>query len=134
SDLALAVVFEPILLMLVRLGSRAQLIRRAAEVFRKSLDQNVARYGHVTGPFGLVLVAFGVDPMTGRAAALAAGHGFVTGWMIAIAGDMMYFTVLMVSTLWLKQWIGDGTVVMLIVFVLMMSIPALIRKIRERRG
>lgn len=70
--------------------------------------------------------------MTGRAAAKAAGHGFVTGWMIAIAGDMMYFAVLMVSTLWLKSTLDDGTAVMLIVFAGMMIVPALVRRLRSR--
>jgi hypothetical protein len=40
--------------------------------------------------------------MTGRAAAKAAGHGFLPGWAIAITGDMIYFVVLMASTLWLQ--------------------------------
>jgi len=130
SDLLLAVVFEPILLLLARVASRVAFLGRVGEAFRTSLQKNASKYGHVRGPFALVMVAFGVDPMTGRAAAKAAGHGFVTGWMIAIAGDMMYFTVLMVSTLWLKSTLGDGTVVMLIVFAGMMIVPAIVRRIR----
>ena len=55
--------------------------------------------------------------MTGRAVAVAAGHGFLAGWMIAIAGDMIYFTLLMIYTLWLKSVIRDGTWSMLIIFL-----------------
>jgi hypothetical protein len=133
SDLMLAVAFEPILLLLARVASRVAFLGRVGEAFRQSLEKSAARYGHVTGPFALVMVAFGVDPKTGRAAAKAAGHGFVTGWMIAIAGDMIYFTVLMVCTLWLKTAVGDGTVVILIVFAGMMIIPAVIRRVRGIR-
>ena len=43
--------------------------------------------------------------MTGRAAATAAGR--VPGWAIAIAGDIFHFTVLMISTLWLNDVLGD---------------------------
>jgi len=132
SDVLLAVVFEPILLLFAGLALRVAFLGRVGEAFRVSFQKNAAKYGHVTGPFALVMVAFGVDPMTGRAAARAAGHGFVTGWMIAIAGDMMYFTVLMVSTLWLKSTLGDGTTVMLIVFAGMMIVPALVRRLRGR--
>lgn len=131
SDLLLAIVFEPILLTLMRLATRFEFLGRLRVVLRKSFEKSVSNFGHITGPFGLILVAFGVDPMTGRAAALAAGHGFITGWMIAIAGDMMYFTVLMVSTLWLKSAIGDSTVVLFMIFLLMLGMPPLIRKIRK---
>ena len=66
------------------------------------------------------------------AAAVAAGHGFVTGWMIAITGDMMFFMLLMVSTIWLKGVLGDGTWASLINLVVMMVAPAIIRHIKDR--
>ena len=100
SDLMLAVVFEPILLLFARLASRFAFAAKLGAAFREAFEKSSAQYKHVTGPFGLIMVAFGVDPMTGRAAALAAGHGFVAGWTIAITGDMLYFAVLMVCTLW----------------------------------
>ena len=132
SDMALACVFEPLMLLFIRLFSHVNLIQTVAKAFSLALERSVARYGHATGPFALIMVAFGVDPMTGRAAAKAAGHGFITGWMIAIAGDMMYFTVLMVSTLWMREILGDGTVAMFVILILMMVIPGMIRKFRAR--
>ena len=80
-----------------------------------------------------VLIAFGVDPMTGRTAAHAAGHGFLSGWTLAITGDMMYFTVIMVSTLWLNSVLGDGTKTMVIILIAMFAVPELIKRWRERR-
>ena len=130
SDVMLALVFEPVLLLLVRISARVSLMRAVAGAWKQSLKKSSSLYAHATGPLALVMVAFGVDPMTGRAAAAAAGHGFVTGWMIAIAGDMLYFTLLMVSTLWLKEAIGDGTIVMWIVFAMMIVLPALVRRFR----
>lgn len=76
------------------------------------------------------MIAFGVDPMTGRSVARAAGHGFIMGWMFAIAGDMLYFGVLMVSTLWLNGILGDGTWTTIIILAAMMIVPWLIKKIR----
>jgi hypothetical protein len=46
------------------------------------------------------------------------------------AGDMIYFTLLMVSTLWLKSVIGDGTWTILIILAFMMVLPNLFRKIQ----
>jgi hypothetical protein len=70
--------------------------------------------------------------MTGRAATIFAGHGFLTGWALAIAGDMLYFMVLMVSTLWLNQLLGDGTWTIVIITVAMLVVPALIRRWRRK--
>ncbi|HEX4047025.1 MAG TPA: hypothetical protein VH309_04295, partial [Elusimicrobiota bacterium] len=91
-------------------------------------------YGTTGGPFTLILIAFGVDPMTGRAAAAAAGHGFVSGWTLAITGDMLYFTVIMASTLWLNSILGDGRITTAAILVLMFVAPLLIRRWKERRG
>ncbi len=134
SDLALALVFEPVLLALSRLASRVAWMARVGGAFRLAMERSASRFGHATGPFALVMVAFGVDPMTGRAAALAAGYGFVGGWAIAIAGDMIYFSVLMVGTLWLKELVGDGTAVMLIILTLMFVGPLVVRKLRHWLG
>jgi hypothetical protein len=84
------------------------------------------------GPLSLVMIAFGVDPMTGRASALAAGHGFVAGWAIAIAGDMLYFAVIAITTLRLNSYIHNPNTTMLIVLAAMFLVPMLIRGIRSR--
>jgi hypothetical protein len=90
----------------------------------------MAHYGNRTGPLALVLISFGVDPMTGRAAARSAGHGFVTGWLIAITGDMFFFSLLMISTLWLNNILGDGTLTMFIILGVMIGWPYVFRKIK----
>ena len=57
------------------------------------IAKTMEHYGNSSGIFALIMIAFGADPMTGRAVAVAAGHGFLVGWMIAIAGDMIYFSL-----------------------------------------
>ncbi len=122
SDIILAFVFEGLIRLLIR--------GKIHDAFEQATHRLTARFGATPGPFALIMISFGVDPMTGRTAALMAGHGFVTGWMIAIAGDMIYFTVLMISTLWLNEWLGDGTWAVVIVMVAMIVIPWAIRKLR----
>ena len=78
------------------------------------------------------MISFGVDPMTGRAAALGAGYGFIGGWLIAIAGDMIFFVILMVSTLWLNSVLGDGTWAAVIIMAVMFGVPMLWRWFRAR--
>jgi hypothetical protein len=128
SDLILAVVFEPLMLVGGALLRRSAFGRRFAEAWRLSMRRTTERFGRASGPLALVLVAFGLDPMSGRTAAAAAGHGFFPGWAIAIAGDMLYFSVLMVSTLWLGSVLGDGTSTVAVVFVLMMVLPQLLQR------
>jgi hypothetical protein len=133
SDVILALVFEPLMLGLAAIAKRVAFLRRVGSAFKEAFRRTSPVYGTHLGPLALIGVSFGVDPMTGRAAALAAGHGFVTGWLIAIAGDMIYFAVIMVSTLWLDNYLGNGTWTTLIILALMLGLPPLIRRIRLLR-
>lgn len=74
-----------------------------------------------------------VDPMTGRATALAAGHGFLAGWAFAIAGDMLYFAVIALTTLRLNSYFKDPNTTMLIVLGAMFVVPMLVRYFRSIR-
>lgn len=98
-----------------------------------AMEKTTARYGGTLGPFALIMIAFGVDPMTGRAVAVAAGHGVVTGWTFAILGDLLYFSVLMVSTLWLHEILGDGTLTTWVILGLMIGVPLFIRRFKAGR-
>ena len=131
SDVILACVFEPVLFLFIKYGKNVPFLARVSAALKIAIQKIIDNYGNTSGVFALVMIAFGVDPMTGRAVAVAAGHGFFIGWMIAIAGDMLYFTLLMVSTLWLKSVLGDGTWTMLIILGLMMMVPPLIRRFRK---
>ena len=133
SDLILACVFEPILLATLAAGKKSPRLGRMGEAFKKAIQKTTHRPEKSGGVFSLILIAFGVDPMTGRAATLAAGHGFVTGWALSILGDMLYFAILMASTLWLDGILGDGTRTTLIILAGMTLIPWAIRKAREKR-
>ena len=132
SDLILAIVFEPIMLLLIKFGKNNPTLKKISEIFKLMINQTIEHYGNTSNIFVLIMIAFGVDPMTGRAVAVAVGHGFVIGWAIAIAGDMIYFTLLMVSTLWLNNIIGDGTTTTFIIMVLMFLIPHFLKKIKNK--
>jgi hypothetical protein len=134
SDVALALVFEPLMLFFIRAGNRYPFLAKVNAAFKKSQQKMIAKYGTKPNPFYLVMIAFGVDPMTGRAVAMAAGHHFVSGWAIAILGDMVFFTLIMVSTIWLNNLIGDGTTTAIIIMVVMMFGPGLVRKLKESRN
>lgn len=136
SDLILAVMFEPVLRVLAALGRRLPAVARFGAAMGHAMERAAAR--HIgAGPFALVLVAFGVDPMTGRAAALASGHGFIRGWAIAITGDMLYYAVVAITTLQLGAYVHNPEAVMLIVLAAMILVPMLAQRIRRsnsRRG
>lgn len=133
SDIVLAFVFEPMLHFLRALGRWVPILGRLGTAMTRTVERT-GMQGGARGPLSLVLVSFGVDPMTGRAAAAAAGHGFVSGWALAIAGDMLYFVLLMVSTLWLNTVLGDERLTIGAVLIVTLVLPALIRRWRERRA
>jgi len=132
SDVILAFAFEPILRVLAALGRRVRVLARLAAAMQVSMDRVAAHYGgRAAGPFTLVMIAFGVDPMTGRAAAMAKGHGFVGGWAVAIAGDMLYYAVVAVTTLRLNAYVKDPNTAMLIVLGGMIVVPLVVRRVRR---
>ncbi|MCX5793348.1 MAG: hypothetical protein NTY45_14200 [Elusimicrobia bacterium] len=136
SDVILALLFEPVLRLLILAGRKINFIARAAEIMRAAMSRTTAHYGGA-GPFALIMIAFGVDPMTGRAAAAAAGHGFIAGWAIAIAGDMLYFGVVMAATLRLNSALGDPNRTMWVILAAMFLLPVVVRRFKAaytRRG
>ena len=131
SDGVLALAFEPVLRMLVAGGGKVPLLTQIGTAMKAAVARGAAHFsGTGAGPFSLVMIAFGVDPMTGRASALAAGHGFLAGWSFAIAGDMLYYGVLAVATLRLNAYIKNPNVTMWVILAAMFLVPILVRRIK----
>lgn len=133
SDVILALSTEPLLFLIHRLSRRVSFWGRVGDRLSR-LSQKVGLSGEgIQGPLRLILVSFAVSLTTGRAAAAAAGHGFVLGWSFAIVGDMLYFAVLMASTLWLSGVIGDDRLTVGIVLIASLLLPTLLRRWRSPR-
>jgi hypothetical protein len=134
SDVILAFAFEPILRVLVALGRKVAFLARLSVAIKIAMARGASLFsGTGAGPFTLLLIAFGVDPMTGRAAALSVGHGFLAGWAFAIAGDMLYYAVVALTTLRLNAYIRNPNVTVMIVLGAMIGVPLLVRYVRSRR-
>ncbi len=133
SDIILACIFEPLMLLIIQMGKRSPKVSKFSEAFKLAMKKTTAHYGTNLGPLALITVSFGVDPMTGRTVAKAAGHGFISGWILAITGDMFYFAVIMISTLWLNHILGDGTATTFIILALMIVVPIGVRRFRDRK-
>jgi len=132
SDVVLALVFEPVLRLLTALAVRVAFLARFSAALKVAMARSVAHIGGTgAGPLALVMIAFGVDPMTGRATALAAGHGFLAGWAFAITGDLLYFAVIALATLRLNAYFRDPNTTMLVVLGAMFAIPMLVRYFRK---
>jgi hypothetical protein len=134
SDIILALAFEPVLRLLAVLAGKIPLLARFSAALKAVTARSTAHFsGTGAGPLSLVMIAFGVDPMTGRATALAAGHGFIAGWAFAIAGDMLYFAVIALTTLRLNAYFRNPETTMLLVLGTMFTVPALVRYVRSGR-
>lgn len=132
SDLALALAFEPVLRLLAAVVRKISFLSRFSAAFKAATARSVAHIGGTsTGPLALVMISFGVDPMTGRTTAHAAGHGFLAGWAFAIAGDMLYFAVIALTTLRLNSYFRDPNTTMLIVLGAMFIVPMVVRYFRS---
>lgn len=132
SDIVLAFAFEPILRLAFRLGRRVPALIRFGQAYREAQRLLAARYQRTgAGPLSLLAISFGVDPMTGRAAALANGHGFAVGWAFAIAGDLLYYAVVAATTLQLSRWIRYPEATVVVMLMGMLLVPELVRRFRR---
>jgi hypothetical protein len=132
SDLVLAVTAEPFLALLRWLGKRVAFVGRLGHFFSRATDSVGLSEGRVRGPLGLILFSFSISPTSGRAAAAAAGHGFVSGWTLAIIGDMLFFGMLMATTLWVASVFGDSRQTIGAIAIAVWVLPLLIRRLRRR--
>lgn len=133
SDVLAAFLNEPIVLFATLLGGRIPLLGQLGRWFSRVTQRTGLQGGGRRGPLGLVLVSFTVSLMAGRAAAKAAGHGFLSGWSLAIAGDMLYFLLLMASTLFLSSIFGDERLTVGVVLVGMFVLPSFLRRFNARQ-
>jgi hypothetical protein len=135
SDVLLALAFEPVLRLLAWLGGKVPFLARFSARMKAAMAKSAAHFsGTGASPITLVMISFGVDPMTGRASALAAGHGFLMGWAFAIAGDMLYYAVIAVTTLRLNRYFRDPDTTMWIVLGAMIVVPLIVRSFRVLQG
>jgi hypothetical protein len=133
SDVVLALAFEPVLRLLVVLGRKVPVLEHFGAAMRNAMARSSTYFsGTGTGPMALVMISFGVDPMTGRATALAAGHGIVAGWGFAIAGDMLYYAVIALTTLQLNAYFGNPNITILVILGAMTLAPVLVRYCRGK--
>jgi hypothetical protein len=132
SDLLLAVTNEPFLALLRWLSKRIEVLARVGRIFGRLTGSAGLKEGGVRGPLGLILVSFMISMTTGRAAAAASGHGFFTGWGLAIIGDMAYFGLLMATTLWVSSIFGDDRLTIGAVLIATWVLPLVIRRLRRR--
>lgn len=134
ADLIRAVTREPLLILLRFLSRHIPLLATAGTLMSRSarfagLDEEGPQ-----GPLGIVTISFVIDPTIGRAAAAAAGHGFISGWTLAIIGDMLFFVLLMVSTLWASSVLGDDRLTVGIVLVATFILPLVVKRLRRKRA
>jgi len=131
SDVVLAVTMEPMLALLRWLGRRVEFLGRLGNRLSRFSGAAGLQGGGVRGPLGLILFSFSVSPTAGRAASEAAGHRFLSGWSLAIIGDMAYFGLVMASTLWVSSLFGDDRLTIGAVLLATWLVPMLLRRMRR---
>ena len=99
SDVLLAVVCEPLLILLRWESRRVVWLAELGARLKHMSTTTGFRSGRVRGPLGLVLFSFVIGPAPARALSETAGYRPISGWALAIVGDMLYFGLGMAATL-----------------------------------
>jgi hypothetical protein len=133
SDVLMALVFEPMLRGLAALARRRQRLVRVRDAYAVALGRMMPR-GNLAGPGGVVLTGFGLGLPFGRALAALAGYGIVAGWLLTMAGDMLYFVIGLVSTLLFGGLFGDQRMAALAGIAVMVLVAFAVHRIRLPAG
>jgi hypothetical protein len=130
SDVLLALICEP-LLMLLRWESRrvVWLAELGARLKHMSTTTGL-RSGRVRGPLGLVLFSFVIGPAAARALSETVGYRPVSGWSLAILGDMLYFGLAMAATLLVIHIFGDNRLAIAPLALGVWLLPLLLPRLR----
>jgi hypothetical protein len=132
SDVVLTVVTEPMLLALRWLSPRVAFIAALGNRLSRLSGAAGLSQGRVKGPLGLILFSFVFAPAPARAASEAAGHGVISGWTLAIIGDMIYFGVIAASTLAVISIFGDSNRLAIApIIVLAWLLPMAVQRLRR---
>lgn len=133
SDVVLACVFEPLLLVFAALARRLPPLRVLFRNVLAAVTRTVPA-GSTSAPLGIALTAFGAGLPFGRALAAAARFGLVSSWLFTISGDMAYFGLGLASTLWFDNLLGDPRAAAFAGLAVMFVVPALVRRWHARVG
>jgi hypothetical protein len=133
SDVLMACVFEPALRALAAVARRRQRLDRLRDAYAQALARMMPR-GSLAGPGGIVLTGFGMGLPFGRALSALAGYGLVAGWLLTMAGDMLYFLIGLVSTLWFGGMFGDQRMAALAGIAVMILVAVAVHRLRPRAG
>jgi hypothetical protein len=129
SDVALVPLWEALLRGLRALGRHVPKFGRALRMTLALVKRTVPS-GGMAGPTSVMLMGFGAGLPFGRAVAAGAGYGLVSSWLLSIAGDMIYFTIGMASTLWFDGMIGDPRIAAFAGLAVMVLVPVVVRRLR----
>jgi hypothetical protein len=132
SDVVLALTCEPMLLGLAWLGRRVDWLAALGSRLGRVSGATGLNDGRVKGPLGLIMFSFVFAPAPARAASEAAGHGPLSGWSLAIIGDMIYFGIIMASTLLVISLFGDNRLTIAPLMVGAWLLPMLVQRLRGK--
>jgi len=139
SDVMSAFVFGPLFALLRRYGRKVRPIRSvgrrllsfATTGVRVPRVEEIAegRVGLAPTLFRIATVGFGVDVYTGGALASGLPVPRVAGWASAIAGDLIWFALLLGASVGAAWVADDDRVVTIVVLLAMVFIPRIARRI-----
>ena len=130
SDVIAAFVCHPIFVMLRRHGRRVRPIRWLGRRMMSIAMLGVPRDDERATPAltRIATVGFGVDVYTAGMLATGLGVSRIPGWMSAIAGDLVWFGLLLATSLATASIVDDDRVVLLVMIVAMIAIPRVARR------
>jgi hypothetical protein len=128
SDVIAAIVCHPLFALLRRHGRRVKPIRWLGRHILSLAMIGVRASGEVPALSRIATVGFGVDVYTAGMLATGLSVPRFRGWAAAITGDLLWFAVLLGTSLVAASIADDDRFIALVMIVAMIVIPRLVRR------
>jgi hypothetical protein len=138
SDVLAATICHPIFVGLRRLAGRVPAVKRLGKRFLQlamlgtpaaRADASGAPTSRPAALFRVATIGFGVDIYTAGAVATGLDAPRMLRWACAIAGDLVWFAILLATSLVAASFADDDRVVGGVVLLAMLIVPSLARRL-----
>jgi hypothetical protein len=131
SDVVAAIVCTPVFAFLRRYARRVRPIRWLGRrmLALAMIGVSAEREGFRSALSRIATVGFGVDVYTAGLLATSLRVPHLPGWTAAIAGDLVWFGLLLATSLAAASLVDDDRFVLLVMVVAMIAIPRIARRV-----
>jgi hypothetical protein len=133
SDVVTAIILEPLVQLLRTRGGRSKVGKNILDTFNRLGSITQVSTGRFGLPLGLFTFTFATDFFTASVASTGIPMQRVLAWICIIAGDVLWFLIILLATLGIASFLSDDRILFVATMLIGFALPPLMRRILRQR-